>query len=160
ALSATEVLQTRLNRPSHYLRAYKGRACLESWFDLKMLYRIPRNPTTTGLRLLGRLAFFDNYRLIAARLKKDLETCNRPDVLAGVAQLPGFGLRSLQPRIYVVTSLAGGTGSGIFLDLAYLLRKLCKAQGHACPDLVGHFLLPAMDRAPGQTLDLGNAFAA
>src|SRR5262249_10731443 len=110
-LTANEVLQTRLNRPSHYLRAYKGRACLESWFDLKMLYRIPRNPTTTGLRLLGRLAFFDNHRVIAARLQKDLETCCRPDVLAGVAQLPGFGLRSLRPRAYVVTSLAGGTGS-------------------------------------------------
>jgi hypothetical protein len=160
ALSSAEILQTRLNRPSHYLRAYKSQPRLESWFDLKMLYRIPRNPATTGLRLLGRLAFFDNYRRIAARLKTELEACSRPDVLASVARLPGFGLRTLRPRVYVVTSLAGGTGSGIFLDLAYVLRKLLKAQGEDSPDLVGIFLLPAVDRSPDQTLAMANTFAA
>jgi eukaryotic-like serine/threonine-protein kinase len=159
-LSTSEILQTRLNRPSHYLRGYSGRPRLESWFDLKMLYRIPRNPVTTGLRLLGRLAFFDYYRAISMRLNKELESCTRPEVLAKVAQLPGFGLRSLKPRVYVVASLAGGTGSGMFLDLAYVLRKLLKAQGHDSPDLVGLFFLPAVDRSPAPTMDVGNAFAA
>jgi serine/threonine protein kinase len=159
-LSTAEIVQARLNRASHYLRAYSGRARLESWFDMKMLYRIPRNPVTTGLRVLGRLAFFDYYRAIAARLTKELETCTRPDVLTKAAQLPGLGLRTLKPRVYVVTSLAGGTGSGMFLDFAYVLRKLLKAQGHECPDIVGLFFLPAMERSPGPTMDVGNAFGA
>lgn len=160
ALTPAELLHTRLNRPSHYLRAHHRGPRLESWFNLKMLYRIPRKAVTTGLRALGRLAFFDNYPVIAARLTKELEACTRPEALASVAQLPGLGLRSLRPRAYVVTSLGGGTGSGMFLDLAYLLRKLLKAQGHDCPDVVGLFLLPEVDRSPGQTMVLGNAFAA
>src|SRR5579871_5641189 len=160
ALNANEMLQTRLSRPSHYLRAPGGRGGLETWLDLKMLYRIPRNPVTTGLRVLGRLAFFDNYRGITTRLSKELETCTNPSTLAEAAKLPGFGLRSLRPRVYVVTSLAGGTGSGMFLDLAYVLRKLLKAQGHASPDIVGLFVLPAVDRSTGQTMALGNTFAA
>jgi serine/threonine protein kinase len=160
ALNTNEILQTRLNRPSHYLRGFSGRPRLESWFDLKMLYRIPRNPVTTGLRLLGRLAFFDYYRALAARLNKELETCTRPEVLAKVAHLPGFGLRSLKPRVYVVASLAGGTGSGMFLDVAYVLRKLLKAQGQESPDIIGLFFLPAIDRSPGPTMDVGNAFGA
>src|SRR5262249_5197608 len=122
--------------------------------------RIPRNPVTTGLRLLGRLAFFDYYRAIATRLNKELEACTRPEALAKVAHLPGFGLRTLKPRVYVVASLAGGTGSGMFLDFAYVLRKLLKAQGHESPDIVGLFFLPAMDRSPGPTMDAGNAFGA
>src|SRR5207302_113769 len=57
ALGPTETVPARLNRPSHYLRGSSGRPSLETWFDLKMLYRIPRNTVTTGLRVLGRLAF-------------------------------------------------------------------------------------------------------
>jgi serine/threonine protein kinase len=159
ALSGAEILQTRLNRPSHYLRsASRGR--LESWFDLKLLYRIPRNPATTGVRVLGRLAFFDCYRGITARLNKELEACTHPETLAKVARLPGFGLRSVRPRVYIVTSLAGGTGSGMFLDLAYVLRKLLRAQGHERPDIVGLFVLPGVDRCGGQSMALANAFAA
>jgi serine/threonine protein kinase len=159
-LPSSEVLQTRLNRPSHYLRAHGGRPRFDPWFDTKMLYRIPRRPVTMGLRLLGRLAFFDHYRAIAARLTRELEACTRPEVLARVVQQQGSGLRNLRPRVYVLANLAGGTGGGMFLDLAYLLRKLIKAQGHDCPDIVGVFLMPAADRSSTETMALGNTFAA
>ena len=49
-LRPPEILHTRLNRPSHYLRSKEGRARIDSWFNPKMLYRIPRNLQTTGLR--------------------------------------------------------------------------------------------------------------
>ena len=66
-LTPNESLLARLHRPSHYLRPREGRVGFESWLDPKMLYRIPRNLTTTGLRSLGRLAFFDNYRAFIRR---------------------------------------------------------------------------------------------
>src|SRR5262249_31685343 len=61
-LPPNEVLLTKLNRPSHYLRTEEGRARLDAWMDVQMLYRIPRTPATAGVRALGRLAFFDNYK--------------------------------------------------------------------------------------------------
>jgi hypothetical protein len=160
ALTPHEVLVTKLNRPSHYLRSKEERKQIDPWFDLKMLYRIPRTLVTTGLRALGRLAFFDNYRVINRRLSNELQACTFAENLAAAIQNTGLGLRSNRPKVYVVTGLAGGTGSGAFLDLAYLLRKLIRDLGYDRPQIIGIFLLPEVDRHPSRTLAVGNAFAA
>jgi serine/threonine protein kinase len=159
-LGPQEVLLAKLNRPSHYLKSHDGRARIDGWFSPKMLYRIPRSLVTSGMRPLGRLAFLDNYRLILRRLRTELGACSHLENLQTAATATGLGLHRSRPRVYVVTGLAGGTGSGIFLDLAYVLRQLLKAYGCEDPDIVGIFLLPAADRHPGRTLALGNAFAA
>src|SRR5207253_8638926 len=113
-LAAHEVLLARLNRPSHYLKPRDGRVRIDSWFNPKMLYCIPRSQVTTGLRALGRLAFCDNYRAIRARVRKELEACTEPQALEKAIRTSKLGLRSNQPRVYIVTGLAGGTGSGMF----------------------------------------------
>src|SRR5439155_1674630 len=56
ALRPSEVLLTRLHRPSHYVKPREGPCGLETWLDRKMLYRIPRQLTAAGIRSLGRLA--------------------------------------------------------------------------------------------------------
>src|SRR5205085_99122 len=69
-LSADELYLARLSRASHYLKPRRnGRSLLEGWFDPQMLYRIPRNLLTTGLRTFGRLAFCDHYRPISQKLR-------------------------------------------------------------------------------------------
>jgi serine/threonine protein kinase len=156
----TEFHLAKLNRPSHYLRSPEIRARLDPWFNTKLLYRIPRNLTTTGLRALGRLAFFDNYRLLRRRLRSELQGCTAAPALLRAAEETGLGLRSNRPRVYVVTGLAGGTGSGMFLDLAYVVRDVLRELGYEQPDVQGLFLLPPADRDPGRVLALGNAFAA
>jgi hypothetical protein len=184
ALAPQDVLIAPLNRPGHYLKARDGRISLDSWLDPQMLYRIPRNRVTLGVRALGRLAFCDHYRSISRRLRSRLEECLDPDALAAAALHTGLALRSNRPRAYVVCGLGGGTGGGMFLDLAYLLRRQLKQFGYPQPDVVGLFLAPtvspveevvppadgdrkAADRrapAPGRssahTLTAGNTFAA
>jgi hypothetical protein len=160
ALGRDEILLTRLNRPSHYLRSHDGRSRIDSWFNTKMLYRIPRNLVTTGLRALGRLAFLDNYRTIARRLRRELLACADPEGLAAAVQRTGLGMRSNHPRVYVVTGLAGGTGGGMFLDLAYVVKHLLRQIGCTRCEVTGIFLMPAVDRQASQTLALANAFAA
>jgi eukaryotic-like serine/threonine-protein kinase len=160
ALPPEEMLLARLGRPSHYLKARKTFSDLDSWFEPKMLYRIPRNPVTTGLRALGRLAFMDNYPSISSRLRNELEACADLDALTAAARQTKLGLRTSRPRVYVVCSLAGGTGSGMFLDVAYVVRKMLRNLGYERPEVVGLFLLPPADPQPGRTIALGNAFAA
>jgi serine/threonine protein kinase len=155
-----EAVLARLNRPTHYLKAGSGRPTIEAWFNPKLLYRIPRNPVTTGMRALGRLAFVDNYRLIAGRLKSELEACTRQDVLTTANRHTRLGLRTNRPRVYVVASLAGGTGSGMFIDAGYVCRFLLRQLGYADPDVVGIFFVPEVDRRPGRTVPLGNTYAA
>ncbi len=159
-LSEAEVLLAPLNRPSHYLKPRDGRPDIDSWLNPRMLYRIPRSQVTTGVRALGRLAFCDNYRLITLRLQAELNACMDPDALASAVHQTGLGLRTNRVRVYVVTSLAGGSGGGMFLDLAYTLRALLKQAGYEQPDVVGVFLLPGVDRNRTRVLTLGNACAA
>src|SRR5438445_4296623 len=125
-----------------------------------MLYRIPRNLTTDGLRTLGRLAFIDNYRQIAARLRGDLEACLDPEALTAAGKNTRLQIRSNRPRVYVVASLAGGTGSGIFIDLAYVIRGILKSMGYAQPNVIGLLLAPVADEHSPQQKVLINTVAA
>jgi serine/threonine protein kinase len=162
-LRPDEIFLTRLKRPSQYLKARDGRdgrPCFDPWFDPQILYRIPRTQLTTGLRVLGRLAFCDHHAAVARRLDDDLEACMSPDALTAAAQTTQLVTRRRRPRVYVVSSLAGGTGSGMFLDLAYVVRDLLRQRGYSEQDVVGLLLLPAADRQPGRTMALGNTFAA
>jgi hypothetical protein len=56
--------------------------------------------------------------------------------------------------------LAGGTGSGIFLDLAYVLRHQFRQLGFGEPNVVGLCFLSAVDRNPARVIPVGNTFAA
>jgi hypothetical protein len=156
-MTSSDFVLAKLNRPSHYLKS-KNR--LSGWFNPKMLYRIPRNLVTTGLRVLGRLAFIDNYRMIHRRLQAELEICHQRETLIRATEKFGLGMRTTRPRVYIVCGLAGGSGSGMFLDLAYVLRRMMRHQGHESPEIIGIFLIPPIDRHPGRTLGMGNTFAA
>ena len=111
-----------------------------------MLYRITRAQQTGAVRALGRLAFCDNYRLIAHRIQGELEACLDPELLKATAKRTRLGLRTSQPRVYVVAGLAGGSGGGMFLDLAYVVRDLLRQMGFTDPDVVGLLLVPPTER--------------
>lgn len=163
-----ETFLARLNRPSHYLKGGAGRPTIESWFNTKLLYRIPRNPLTTGIRALGRLAFIDHYRSIAGRIHAELDAGTKPETLTTANKNTRLGLRTNRPRVYIVAGLAGGTGSGMFLDAAYVARARLRQMGYSEPDVVGILFLPMPApqppaRSTGLTpaaVALGNAYAA
>jgi serine/threonine protein kinase len=145
SLAASEVLMARINRFIHYQKPREGRPRIDTWFNTNMLHRIPRNLTTDGLRALGRLAFIDNYRLIAGRLREDLESCLDPEALAAASKKTGLQIRSHRPRVYVVASLSGGPGCGRFIDLAFVIRGIMKYLGYSQPSVVGLLMAPVPD---------------
>ena len=160
ALEPPEILPTRLARASHFLKPGRQHIPLDSWFDGRLLYRLPRNQSTNGARAIGRLAFMDSYCDIVSRLRSDLQACADPETLAATAQQTGLGMRTNQPRVYIVTGLAGGTGGGMFIDLAYVTRAVLRQLGFARPDVAGVFLLPGVDDESSQTPAVANTVAA
>ena len=97
------------------------------------LYRIPRSQVPSGVRALGRLAFCDNYPTIVRRLQVELDACTDSNALTTAGRQTGLGVRSNRPlarlhRLPLAWPM-GGTGGGMFLDLAYA-RKAPPAQGH------------------------------
>ncbi len=138
------IIPLRLNRAAHYLKPRNnGRMLIEGWFDPETLYRLPRVPTTMGLRSLGRLAFCDHYRAAMQKLSAELDACLAPDAVAATCGITGQPIRTNRPRVYVVAGLGGGTGGGLSLDLAYAVRAKLKRIGYANPDVVAVFLTPA-----------------
>ncbi|MBY0528478.1 MAG: protein kinase [Gemmataceae bacterium] len=164
-LEPREVMLTRLNRPSHYMKPRDvntggGKPLISTWLDPKMLYRIPRGQTTANVRGLGRLALVDNQRDLLERLRTDLLLCTETEALATADRHTRLGLRTNRPRVFVIAGLGGGTGSGMFLDIAYLARAALKNLGYQQPDLVGLFFLPTADPQRAHQGMLGNTYAA
>lgn len=128
ALSAEDVVLLRLKRSSHYL-SHEALPPVDSWLPPEALYRISRTLTTDGMRSLGRLALCDHYHIVCHRLRTSLEPFLKSNGIEEADRMTRLGVRSTFPRLYLVTSLTGGTGSGMFLDLAYLAKREMRSLG-------------------------------
>lgn len=160
ALAPREVILARLNRPAHYLQR-ESLPPVDQWMPPRSLYTLARTPgAANGVRAFGRLALFDNYRLIAQRVRQEIETFLTEATLTEADKNTKLGLRSNRPRAYIVAGLAGGTGSGMFLDLAFLLRHELRQVGFLRPEVVGLFFVPPADKTAARSVALGNTFAA
>src|SRR5439155_18479732 len=77
----------------------------------------------------------------AAKVETDLLAVTRQEALARAVGHTGLGVRSDRPRVIVVAGLGGGTGGGMFLDVAYLVRQKLRRGGHP-PDVSGVLVIP------------------
>jgi serine/threonine protein kinase len=109
-LRAEETVAMPLRRSQDYKE--DSRHILE-WLSRRWLFNIPRSLQTEGLRPLGRLAFVDHSQQVTSRLKTAIEKLHKD---AGNLQF--------LPRIVIVASPCGGTGSGAVTDVAFLARQL------------------------------------
>lgn len=159
ALPPRDVILARLNRPAHYLQR-DGLPNVEQWMPQGLLYKLPKEPKNScGIRAYGRLAFFDHYRVISARIRADIQEFTSDSVLTKALQETGRGLRTNRPRVYVVASTTGGTGSGMALDLAYLVKHELRQAGFAKPQVCGVLLVPPADKTKPKSAALANSYA-
>jgi serine/threonine protein kinase len=158
AAGGRDVILTRMYRPSHYLTKSRDGGGLD-WLPGGLLYRLPRNPSTTGLRGLGRLAFWDHSKTIEDRLRTELQAVLSPAALSEAERRTGAGIRTNRPRVYIIANPAGGTGGGMFLDMGYLARHVLRKLGYTQPDVVGVLLLPSVDKGATRPAALTNTYA-
>ncbi len=159
-LSPREVVLTRLNRPTHYLQ-HPTMPPPEGWMPPGMLYQLPKNPASAGgVRGFGRLALCDHYRAVSQRVRQEVEGFRDSEALAKTGVTTGLGVRSSRGRVYVVAGTGGGTGSGMFLDLAYLAKAHLRAGGQADPEAFGVLLAPPADAKSARNQGLVNSYAA
>jgi hypothetical protein len=160
AFHPREVVVARLHRPAHYLQR-DGLPPVEGWLPPGALYKLPRNlGPAGGVRAYGRLALIDNHKAVAARVRQEVEALTADDALDRADAGTGLGVRTNRPRVYLVAGLGGGTGGGMAVDLAYLIRQELRAAGYRQPEVHGLFLVPPADRTAPRGPALGNAHAA
>jgi serine/threonine protein kinase len=155
-LNHDETLYLPLHRPEHYRSQSRD---LLRWLDRRWLYGIPRSLRTEGVRSLGRLALVDNACEVLDRLRETLAQMTSSEARMATKAGTGLGLRDETPRIFLVASIAGGTGGGMVLDLAYSVRQILGELGLPDDGLCG-LLIHATGANPAQA-DLAriNAYA-
>jgi hypothetical protein len=133
----------------------------QPWYDFSLAkFNVPRDGCGQT-RPWGRLAFFQHYDRIRKQLRQALgsegllSVQTESDARAmGVEMAPGAPI-----QVYVVFSVAGGTGSGMFLDMAFLLRDLESELGRTIKTEALILLPEAFDPTPEGKI-YANAYAA
>ena len=108
---------------------------IRSWLPPQLIRNVKAiEDGAGGIRPVGRLSFFHNYRTIKNTIETaENRTRGHEQVMLGKGLIVEPGL-----NIFVVGSLCGGTGSGMFLDVAYALRR---AYGDIENKLVGYWII-------------------
>ncbi len=93
------------------------------WFNRDALQGLGTAVFTQGagqIRPFGRLAFFHSYSRLRATLSR-----KRDAVTTAIPRMVSLGHQVDNTlEIMIVTSLAGGTGAGAFIDIAFLCKDL------------------------------------
>ena len=153
-LDTADKIHTSVHGVDALRKNLKEHPHLRTWLDPRVLTG-DIDQGAGAVRARGRLAYFWNYTQIARRLEEQMlqitKDSSKETAIRNGLQV-GEGI-----TVYVVGSLLGGTGSGMFLDLAYTVRNKFKNQRML--ETVGMFSIPpnseavAVDNRP-------NAYAA
>lgn len=136
ALTNQETLSLPLRRPQEYReRADK----IQRWLSRRWLYNIPRSLETEGLRPLGRLALVDHAQRTLQRLRHSLNAAIDPVAIETTSESLGFPIKPSDVRVIIVSSISGGTGGGMSLDLGYAVRHALERMGLAEAEVTGIF---------------------
>jgi serine/threonine protein kinase len=156
ALRPDDMLPMVLRKPQEYR---EDSLEILQWLSRRWLYNIPRSLKTEGLRPLGRLALVDHAHLLFERLREAIAEIVAPEAIEQSQQRTGLKLRSAAPRVFVVASVSGGTGGGMVLDVAYVLRMLLADMGLSAEGLCGLLLHSTQRNATAKDLAVANAYA-
>jgi len=125
-----------------------------------------------GVRSVGRLTFFYRFEdRIKALVRGALNTITNHEAInethklfeerrMGTVQFPP----TPAPHVFIVSSLAGGTGCGTVIDTAFFLRSLSQHEGLRIERFIGILFMPNVfyGSAQGEVAQrsYGNAYAA
>lgn len=100
-----------------------------------------------GIRPVGRFAFHASFDTIypgyiTPAIQRIMQVKTLADAMMHGAR-HDIRVTHSQPRVYIISSLCGGTGSGIFLDTAIVVRHLMELN-NLDGEIVGIFYLPSV----------------
>lgn len=156
-LTSAEAVDLPLRKPEFYRD--KAQTDL-GWLPRRWIYNVPRSLQTEGLRPLGRLAFADHFEKICYSIQRAINEIIKVENIATTAENIGISpAEKLHPRVFIVTSISGGIGSGMTLDLAYLVKTLLAEKGLPIDSVSGILLHCTNQRARDTGLSNANAIS-
>ncbi|PKK91033.1 MAG: hypothetical protein CVV64_04480 [Candidatus Wallbacteria bacterium HGW-Wallbacteria-1] len=113
---------------------------IDSWF--------PRHEVKSSsahgakqVRAVGRLAVFANIDTVVSELSAAINqiTSSRLITQGGIFNRT---TDEVPVNVFIISSLCGGTGSGMFLDIAYIIREIFQRKPMLQPEMSAYFMLP------------------
>lgn len=129
------------------------------WLNRRWIYNVPKTLQTEGLRPLGRLAMIDNFPALCESLENAIEQISQRDSLALTADRLGMEPQAERPRVVLLSSVSGGLGSGMTLDLAFALRLILDEHslgGECLTSILMHATQPSVR---DHSIAIANTFA-
>ena len=102
-----------------------------------------------GIRQMGRLMLFWNISGVLTKLNAALDK-----LFLGVVPAPK------KFYVFLVAGIAGGTGSGTFLDMAYILQRAVELKHYVTPKMLGYLVLSDLYNQGDPNMLKANCFAA
>ena len=109
--------------------ALKQRPDLNKWMSIDQIQPLLAEAGAGGIRQMGRFMLFQNVSNVYNAIYSAIN-----DAQTGIAA-------GGQVNIHIVAGISGGTGSGCFIDVCYLVRAVLMANGWN-GKLFGYFFLP------------------
>ncbi len=138
------------NASSIYQEVRKGlRHEIETWLPKGVGVDLLRHADGAGgIRPVGRFALYAQFPRVRERLQEACRQVMQVEALVrttALTQPRQIELDTNEPRVYIVNSICGGTGSSIFIDLALLTRYTFR-ESNVEPTIIGLFYLPSVFR--------------
>jgi hypothetical protein len=145
--------------PSDYIHRINDIPHIKEWLNTTgEIGKLGTMNTGAGqIRPAARLAFFHNYEEIAHKLAsaKSLITDSRSiNLVKDKHNIRNVNTEKI--NVYIITSVSGGTGSGMFLDFGFLIRHLFRNQAVSSAYLV----LPKIFQGYGKERVYANGYSA
>lgn len=145
--------------PSEYIHRINDVPNVKQWLNTTgEIGKLGTMNTGAGqIRPAARLAFFHNYDEIVHKLtsaKSRITDSKSINAIKDKHRIKNVNTDKI--NIYVITSVSGGTGSGMFLDMGFLIRNLFKNNAVSSCFL----FLPKIYQAYGKERVYANGYAA
>ncbi|MEM9827219.1 MAG: tubulin-like doman-containing protein [Planctomycetota bacterium] len=139
-----QAIHTPLKSASDYRRQNPERFATIS---RRWLYNVPRSRMTEGVRPIGRLAMVDHGKKIADAIDQSVRSLGDPEQIEDL-------------HVFMVGSLAGGTGGGMYLDLVHLLRQSLDESGFQSSEILSLMAIASPRGNSDEALGCHNSHAA
>ena len=144
SLNSSEQLAISVDDPRQIFERYKSDKLFD-WMPDANVFGLDQLSIGAGqMRSNGRFAITVNERMVEDFLVRKLNEVNNASIIDNTS----YGLLGAETEVHVAFSLGGGTGSGTFLNLAYLIKRAlpnAKLSGYAVlPDVFRSMVAGAM----------------
>lgn len=145
--------------PSDYIYRIQDVPHIKEWLSTTgEIAKLGTMNTGAGqIRPAARLAFFHNYDEIVAKLtsaKSKITDSRSINLVKEIHKIKNVNTDKI--NVYVVTSVSGGTGSGMILDFGFLIRSIFRNQAVS----TSYVILPKIYQSYGKERVFANGYAA